>query len=212
MIKSNQTILNKALRDKFILYLELPPILKNIETKSAREKNLVNLDKLQFSLLNARVPNIAIPPEEIKVMGQTYNITSHHRPNYQSIKVDFLVDNNYDNYWILWKWLSLLNDPLKSNVPEELANTKYNIKNLDVINYKSEYKEIKRKRSSTDYQTIITLEGLREYNEPVIRFNFYNSFIINLGEIEYNYNNTNEIVCSFEYQFNQLEITLIDPK
>lgn len=207
-----QTILNKALQDKFALYLELPKILKGSESRSLREKNLVNLDKLQFSLMNAKVPNVSIPAEDVRIMGQSYNVSSHSRPNYPPIRINFLVDNNYDNYWVLWKWLSLLNTPLESGIPEKQAQMTANIQTLDNLNHKTNYKEIERKSSAVDYQTTITLQGLREYNEPVIKFDFYNAFITNLGEIDYDYKNTGEIVCSFEYQFNQLNITLIDPK
>jgi hypothetical protein len=73
------------------------------------------------------------------------------------------------------------------------------------------FREIKMVHDYTDYQTTISLVGIREYNEKIIQFDYYNAFPVSLGEINYDYRETNELGCSFDFSFGQIDIKLLDP-
>lgn len=217
----NQSILNKARKDKFLLVLDIPKVLKNVNSNT-RSNNLVNLDKLQFSVFGTVVPKISVPSEPLAEYGQTYNVTSMTRPPYPPITVTFNVDNNFDNYWVLWKWLAILNNPRKGGMDPHFAEfTQGKEEVLDTIrdlaNNKGsvppqhlKYKHIKMVNDYTDYQTTITIYGLREYNEQIVKFDYYNAFITGLGELKYDYKDPAEMDCSFEFAFNQLDVTLME--
>jgi len=222
----NQSILNKARKDKFLLILDIPKVLKKINSNT-RSNKLVSLDKLQFSVYGTVVPKVSIPNIGLNEYGQVYNVTSQSRPSYPPINVNFNVDNNFDNYWVLWKWLAILNDPRKGGMDEHFAQFK-ETKDADVDAIRDlsnnliktpkenktttslKYKHIKMLNDYTDYQTTITVFGLREYNEQIVRFDYYNSFITGLGDLKYDYKDPSEMECNFEFVFNQLDVTLLE--
>ncbi len=222
-----QTILNKARADKFILVLDMPKILKDMVSNTQRTNKLINLDKLQFSVIGTTIPSITVPAISINVYGQAYQATSQSRPQYTPINVEFTIDNNFDNYWILWKWLYILNHPRTSGMDEHFAKfektTENNINNIREISNSlikktvpdpkiltKKYDFIHALNNYTDYQTTFSIYGLREYNEKIIRFDYYNAFITALGQIKYDYRENGELLCSFEFVFDQLDITLLD--
>ncbi len=224
----HQSILNKARKDKFLLVLDIPKVLKNVESNT-RSNDLVNLDKIQFSVFGGVVPQVSVPKQSVNTYGQAYNVTGMTRPPYNPVSIGFNVDNNFDNYWVLWKWLAILNDPKKSGMDEyfaefqELRDTVAdNIRDLAkdpnnlIRNSRTEpvknvkYKHIKMLNDYTDYQTTITIYGLREYNEKIVRFDYSNAFITDLGELKYDYKDPAEMDCRFEFVFNQLEVTLLE--
>jgi len=217
----NQSILNKARKDKFILVLDVPKVLKKINSNT-RTNDLVNLDRLQFSVYGSVVPKVMVPNESLNTYGQAYNVTSQTRPPYAPVSINFNIDNNFDNYWVLWKWLAILNDPRASGMDghfAEFTETKDqvmdNIRDLALKNDKSplknlKYKHISMKNDYTDYQTTITIYGLREYNEKIVKFDYYNAFITGLGDLKYDYRDPTEMECNFEFVFNQLDVTLLE--
>lgn len=213
----DQSILNKTRKDKFILVLDVPKVLKPYES-TVRNPKFVNLDKLQYSVYGTFVPKVSIPSEEIRVYGQSYNITSTARPNYSPITVNFNVDNNFENYWVLWKWLNVLNNAKTSGMDKHFAE--FNKINDVMLNSgmpnsnkgkKVTFDFYKMVNDYTDYQTGVTIYGLREYNEKIIKFDYSNAFITSLGDLKYDYKDPNEMECSFDLAFNQLEVTLLDP-
>ena len=185
---SQQSVLNRSSKDKFLLVLNLPPILKKL---SKQDKN-ISIDPLQVSVHGSVVPTISVPPQSLGFGGQTYNVTSYARPNYTPLKVNFILDNEFSNYYVLWKWLSVLNDPKES----EYAGTPPNY---------SSYKDI-IESGLPEYQTNISLLALNEYNETTVEFIYYNAFITSLGSIDYSYRTTDLIESSAEFQFSQLDI------
>ena len=219
-----QTVLNKVRKDKFILVLDTPKVLKDHETDSTRANSLLNRDKMQFSVFGVNLPAHNIPAVGVPFSGQTAHVTSQIREEYPPAKVTFTVDNNYDNYWFLWKWLYILNNPRNSGMDGHFAEFK-KLRNVQLDSARNAidnkrkpsslkpitYTEIKMKNDYTDYQTTITLYGLREYNEKIIKFDYYNAFISSLGELVYDYREVDEIACSFDFSFGQIDISLVDP-
>lgn len=190
-----QSHLNKLRKDKFTLILTIPQILKTVQTRRTRGDEYLNLDSLQFSLYSANIPQINIPEIPLHYAGQNYNITSYDRPAYPPVRVNFAVDNEFKNYWVLWKWMQLLNDPIQST---------YAGKNIFPAGAPKLQPDIR-----TDYQTNIVIRSKDEYNTDKVEFTFNHCFITRLGDIDYNYRDAEEIDCSFEFVFNQLDIHLL---
>ena len=189
---TQQSVLNRSGKDKFILVLNLPHILR----KQSTTDELLDLDPLQMSIYGAVVPPIQIPNTEVRYGGQSYNVSSLNRPNYPPLNVGFIIDNKFRNYWILWRWLTILNDPRSSiynGTPEKLKTWKDNLESGRL----------------TEYQANFSVIGLNEYNQRTIEFVYYNAFITNLGGIDYDYTNPELIKTTAEFQYSQFDVKLL---
>ena len=62
----------------------------------------------------------------------------------------------------------------------------------------------------TDYQTTISVYALDEYNVRVAKFDYFNAFITELGEVRYNYRDETELESNFNFVFNQMDINLLE--
>lgn len=188
-----QSILNKNRKDKFLLVLNLPEVLKEINkiSPSDRESKYINFDSLQYSVYGAVVPTITVSDIDTAFGGQVAKFTSYNRPAYSPITVNFTIDNGFNNWWVLWSWLNLLNNS---------KTGKYNsddISQPDLV------------RVTNSYQANITIYGLDEYNNKKIQFDYTNAFITGLGEIVYNYRDSEQIESSFTFAFNQFTPKLL---
>lgn len=188
-----QSILNKNRKDKFLLVLNLPKILKEINKidPNDRESKYINFDSLQYSVYGAVVPTITIADVDAAFGGQVAKFTSYSRPAYNPITVSFTVDNGFNNWWVLWSWLDLLNNS---------KTGKYNSNDIaqpDLV------------RITNSYQTNVTIFGLDEYNNKKIQFDYTDAFITGLGEINYNYRDSDQIESSFTFAFNQFTPKLL---
>lgn len=184
--------LNRASKDKFILILTVPQLLRRF---SKQDPNL-DIDTLQISIHGSVVPQITVPAIQAPIMGQVTNYSSHSRPNYSPLQVNFLVDNNYFNYYILWKWLDLLNSADTSiyKGTEERDRTKpYNLESGGLNN---------------EYQTDFSVVGYNEYNEESIEFYYHRAFITSLGAINYSYRDADLLESTVEFQFSQLTMDI----
>jgi hypothetical protein len=189
---TQQSTLNRSSKDKFILVLNLPEVLR----KDKFINELINIDPLQISIHGTVVPSIQVPSVGVPFGGQTLNVTSYTRPNYAPLTVNFVVDNKFRNYWILWKWLTILNDPLESNY----TGTDPRLET---------YKERFNTGIVTEYQANFSVLGLNEYNQQQIEFIYRNAFITNLGGITYSYRDSEIIESTAEFQFSQLDVQLL---
>jgi hypothetical protein len=188
-----QSILNKNRKDKFLLVLNLPPILRssNKPDQGDRSNKFINQDSLQYSIYGTVVPETTVPEVDLAFSGQTAKVTSYNRDSYKSVTVNFTVDNQFNNWWVLWYWLNVLNDSKESSYNfSELGDTD------PFINL-------------TNYQTNITIFGLDEYNNKVIQWDYIRAFITSLGEINYNYRDGDQIESSFTFAFSQLNAQLL---
>lgn len=181
----NQSLLNKTRKDKFIMVLTPPPVLKDKITNFQRDNNLVNLDSFQFSVFGLVVPDVTVEQIDAAYGGQTLKLTSYNRPALSHIDVKFAVDNNYNNYWFIYYWLKTLNDP-KTALPSD--NTPARL---------------------LDYTTTITVYGLDEYNNKKIQFDYLNAKPISLGSISYDYRDANELETTATFSFFQLIAKLL---
>jgi hypothetical protein len=186
---TQQSVLNRSGKDKFLLILDLPFVL--------RKQPNIDIKPLQISVYGTVVPTIQIPSVETRFGGQSYNVTSYNRPNYTPLSVNFVVDNKFQNYWLLWKWLKTYNDPRTG----EYTGTKI----------KNETKIDKIERGLlTEYQTNLTVIGLNEYNEKSIEFIYFNAFITSLGGINYSYRDPEILETTAEFQFSQFDVKIFN--
>jgi hypothetical protein len=145
-----------------------------------------------MSVYGTVVPQISIPPIEARYGGQSTNFSSHSRPNYEPLTINFLIDNQYTNYYVLWRWLDLLNSATHSRYKGSQLNARES-QILGIIN---------------EYQTTINIIALDEYNIPTITFRYTNAFITTLGSIMYSYREGQIIEASAQFAFGQLDVTL----
>ncbi len=190
-----QAPLNKARKDKFILVVTIPNILKGLNVRTEKKDLFINLDALQFSVYNITIPKVMVPEHNVHIYQQNYNITSYDRPAYPPVTINFAVDNEYKNYWVLWKWLQMLNEPLDATYAGDRVFPNGAPKTIP---------------EQYNYQTDITAFALDEYNKMKAKFQFKYAFITSLGELVHNYRDPSETDCYFDFAFNQLDITLLD--
>ena len=176
----DQSITNVARKDKFQLVLDIPCRLKPFLKKENRQCNGGSLDRLQFSIWGYIVPEVSVPKGEKSYAGQVFNYSSNTRPSYGAINIDFTVDNKYDNYYILWKWLNLQNDSVTGiSSPME------------------------------DYMTNISVIAMDENDVPVAEWIYHDSFVTLLGGIKPASRDAGELECTFSFEFSYLEMDLL---
>jgi len=183
-----QSPLNRQRKDKFFMVFTLPQILLDQKATVTRSNDRVIPNSIQFSIYGLAVPEIKIPSKEVPYGGQVLKVSSHARPSFQPLNVNFMVDNMFNNYWVIYKWLNILNDARNSLYNSSIEN------DTGFLN---------------EYGTTITVFGLDEYNNRIIQFNYYNAFPTGLGGIKYNDRDPSELESSFEYSFFQFEPILL---
>lgn len=192
-----QSILNKQRVDKFIMVVNLPPLLKDINKKLTRSNSTIQSDYLQFSIYGVVVPKIEFHHSTLRYSGQSLNVSSLSRVPYNSVTVNFTVDNMFNNYWVIYKWLDFLNNDkigiYDSEEPDLLKNV-----------------PMKLSKIQNQYKSTISVFGLDEYNKRVIEFKYTNALPVSLNGINYNYRDPSEMVSGFEFYFDQLLVELID--
>lgn len=185
----DQSVLNKAHADKFLLSLTLPEGLRSTNTRNDRQNTNVIQDSLQFSVYGVVIPTVAVADLEGRYSGQTFHFTSHKRPAYDNVKVKFTIDNQFNNYWVIYKWINLLN------------NNKEGFFHADQIPIVDQPYQL--------YSTNVTVFGLDEYNNRQIQFDFIGVIPVSLGAIDYNYRESGELETEFEFAFSQLIAKLL---
>jgi|TARA_R100000455_G_C6225072_1_gene88303 hypothetical protein len=200
----NQSQFNKSRLDKFLLVLSLPPILKDINQQylGSRKNTSIIENSLQFSVYGSIVPPIKVPQENVYYAGQSMKISKHTRPVYENVTVNFTIDNEFNNYWLLYKWLDLLND-------EKISA--FNGK--DIFNKPNIHPSEKRNPNSLTpaelYQADFTLFQKDEFDKNKVKFVFTKAFPVQLGGINFNYRTPGEIETTFEFAFSQLLVELV---
>lgn len=198
----NQSQLNKSRLDKFLMVIGLPDSLKNINTTDlgARGDNKVNENSLQFSVYGAVIPSVTVPEITEQYAGQSFKVSSHVRPAYDNITVKFTIDNNFNNYWILYKWLDLLNND---------RDSVFDFDNISKTQSPSTRDKNKSLTPPDLYMADMTLYAKDEFDKNKVKFTYKNAFPVSLGAINYNYRTEGEVETTFEFAFSQLMVELL---
>jgi len=188
----NQAPLNKNRQDKFILILNLPDGIKEIVDNITRNTNRIDANSLEISVAGAVTPAISVPEKTIPYGAQTIKVSSHARPSYDPLTIDFKVDNEFKNYWAIYKWLDVINDVKAGTVNEdEIIKYPYVGQVLPV------------------YSSNLTIYGLDEYENRKIQWDYIGAFPTQLTEINWDYAINTEITSSATFQFTRVEAKLI---
>ena len=187
----NQSPLNKNRNDKFILVLNLPEGLKEINDNVTRNNNRINSNSLEMSIFGTLTPSFDIPEVTLPYGGQSVKVSSHVRSAPSSFSFNFKIDNEYKNYWVIYKWLDLLND-----VKTGIFN---NDKIIDIVG----------EQYLRAYSSNITVFGLDEYDNRKIQFDYIGAFPTTLAEISWNYGESSEITSSSSFSFTRMEAKLL---
>ena len=194
----NQAPLNKNRQDKFILVLNLPEGIKNIVDNITRNTNRLDANSLEISIAGAVTPTISIPEKTVPYGAQTIKVSSHARPAYESLNIDFKIDNEFKNYWAIYKWLDIINDIKTGNFNED-----------DIIKYKSAQELSNPSQHLPVYSSNLTVYGLDEYENRKIQWDYIGAFPTKLAEIKWNYATSEEISSSATFEFTRIEAKLI---
>jgi len=184
-----QTVLNKSRKDKFLLTFTLPNALKKIQS-TGRNNLHIDIDTMQFSIYGTIVPKIEKPAVQIRYSGSTLHNSAHSINPFPPVSVNFTVDNRYNNYWVIYQWLNLLQDEKTGIIDQR------NLIAGDLF---------------PDYQTEFIITALDEYNNKIANFRYIKAFPVGLGELSFNYRSADELECSFDFVYSQLYINLINP-
>jgi len=184
-----QSVLNKSRVDKFKLVFQLPNSLKKINRHQDRKNATVMQDSLQFSIYGTVVPAITVPALEIRYSGSTLYNSTHSKSPYPPVTINFTIDNEYNNYWVIYKWLDLLHNEYTGLFDAD------NIISDDLFK---------------DYQTDLTVYGLDEYNNEKIKFTYTKAFPTEIGGINFSYREAGEIESSFTFVYSQMHTMLLN--
>ena len=198
----NQAILNKARVDKFLLIITMPLALRNIDVAYGNETaSKIISDKLQMSVWGNVVPSIIVPSVAVPFQGQVPKVTSFSRPAYDPVTVNFNIDSEFYNYYVIWKWLALLNDPIKSVFDANNNSNRVDAGTNTIINPR-------KPNYIPQYSSQISLQPLNEYNQVLGEFVFTQCFATSLNGINFNYQGSEEISSSFTFDFSQLTFNI----
>ena len=186
---NNQSFLNKSRLDKFIMVFQVPQALKKIESKTERRTYNLNEDAFQFSVYGSVVPEITVPSIQIGYAGSNLYNSAHAKEPYPPVTVNFTVDNEFNTYWTIYKWLDLMHDE------------KEGLYDVDDLSIDERF---------ASYQTDMTLYGLDEYDNKRIKFTYTKAFPINVGAMNYNYRDSGEIESSMTFVYSQIHSELIN--
>lgn len=189
----DQALLNKSRLDKFIMVFDVPALLRPLERKFERNNQSIQLDTMQFSIYGTVVPQIQVPAVPVNYSGGTLHISSQVHPAYSPVTVNFTIDNQFNNYWVIYTWLNALRDASTGLYATAVDNAQ----------------EVSGYMLHKDYATDLTVFGLDEYNNEIIKWVYQRAFPIALGEISFNHRSAQEIETTFQFAFAQVECVLL---
>jgi len=189
----NQAPFNKNRQDKFILVLNLPEGIKQIVDNVTRNTNRIDANALEVSITGTVTPTISIPEKTLPYGAQSIKVSSYAREPYSSLDINFKIDNEYNNYWAIYKWLDIIND-VKSGAFNEDNIIKYPGADTQQLPI---------------YTSDLTVYGLDEYENRKIQWDYIGAFPTKLAEIQWDYTQNDEITSSATFEFTKVISKLI---
>ena len=182
--------LNTAKKNKFILVIDLPICFDKLaDDGSGRKCKHFKTRKLQMNVFGNIVPSVEVPKIDVPHAGQVMKVSSHARPTYPPVTVNFTVDSYYENYYVIYKWMDILNNQLEGG--------------FDSNN------EIGARGKLGNYSATFSLYGLGAYNHPEVRWDFLGCFPTSLGAINFNKRDPEELESEFTFDFTFLKMSLL---
>jgi hypothetical protein len=188
-----QSPFNKQRDDKFIMVIPTPKGLKPIQGSTHTNITVIPAS-LSMSVYGAIVPDVSVPAIALRYAGQTLNTSSMVRDAYPSQSVNFTIDNRFNNYWFIYKWLNLLNNDKTSTYDKENITNAYHL----------------TEKSMQQYFTDISIYALDEYEKRVMEFKFTQAFPTKLSGISFNYRQGKEVECTLDFAYSQFLASLVE--
>ena len=203
-----QSPFNKVRKDKFIMVIPVPKGLKGMVSKFTRNKFSADPDTFTMSVYGVVAPAIQVSSIDNRYAGQTVKVSSHSRGAYPALTVNFAIDNRFNNYWFVYKWLDILNDDKKSIYDGKNVVDVTNLPGMQVdgadVNIGSFSKQLQY------YSTNISIFALDEYEKRVAEFVYTGAFPTSLGGIDLSYRDGGEIDITAEFEYSQFAVSLVE--
>lgn len=180
-----QSLLNNLRNDKFVLTITLPPILRSQNSKSV-SNTTVNLDKLQFSVISIDLPGQKIEAQTLSYGGSNIKISKNYREAPPNVRVKFMIDNQFANWWVINKWL------------DELSYHRVLLPNASKTNFSL----------LPDYCANFELLVLDEFQHPKLRAVYQGAFPTSIGDLVLNQQTDEPLIGDFEFAYNHALIEL----
>ena len=187
---SQQSQLNVTREDKFRLVIDIPNILKPLLRKEERYCHGGNLERLEMSIWGYVIPEFKINVTTQPYGGQNLQFSGLSRPVYPSLDVNFTVDNRFDNYYLLYKWLDIQNDD---------SDSTFDAKRLDVNS----------RGYLDDYASTFTVYALDEYEKPTAKWDYKGAFPSSLAAVNINSRKNGELECKVSFNYSQIKMSLV---
>jgi hypothetical protein len=171
---------NLAGKQEFILlFPALPPaIFRDLSVGSTGGITTtmgVN-EPLRLNILNTVMPTMSFD------RGLTDHIMKHQeiigRITYETWNTTFIVDELYENYRLMFKWMQYIDA---------------NIASID-------------RHNKRDYSVDASLEVMTNFRQKVIRFEFKGLSPSSLGELTFDYTDPGIITCDVSFDFDYIEL------
>lgn len=190
-----QSPLNKFRKDRFIMVIPVPIGLREIVKKNTRTNLTTIPDAFSFSIYGTIAPDITVPEKIQGYSGQSLKVSSHARTPYPNLVVNFTIDNRFNNYWFIYKWLDVLNDDKQSayDSKEVTDVTKFTVDKI-----------------LPQYSTIISVFALDEYDKRVVEFKYTYAFPTRLSGITLNNRDSSEAEATMEFAYGQFFCSLVE--
>lgn len=185
-----QSHLNVARQDKFILVMDIPEVLKPYIRANNGRCHGGNVDKLQLSIWGFVVPELQVGKFDVGYSGQVLQFSNLSRPAMPPININFTVDNTFDNYYVLYKWLDLQNDAQYSQYDAGRMNPN-------------------SQGHLPEYSSTFTVYAIDEYKKYTAKWVYTDAFPTILGGINANSRQDNELEASFTFVFSQIKMDLV---
>lgn len=188
-IADKESDLNTARSNKFIIVIDLPKCFKGLDGKAIGPCSYFKTQKLQMAVYGKIVPELKIDSIDIPGWTHTLKASSKARPAYAPVTLNFIVDSKYENYYVIYKWMNIMNNNLAGG--------------FDISN------ETRKTGKMGDYSTTFSLYLLDEYNKPVVRWDYLGAFPTSLGSLNLDKRNPKEIECEFSFEFSFINMELL---
>jgi len=165
-----QINLNKSSAANYELIFPILPITEKIS----------DTDILTLNIHGTVVPSIALGTEEHQWQGSMYP-AAISGITYEPWYVNFAVDSNWCNWYMIWKWMTMIDD----------GNTHYG-------------------RSTKDYFVDATMNVYDNANNRVMGVKIVNIYPTNLNEVTLSQRDGQEILdCGVNFNYTRMEIELV---
>ena len=205
-----QSPFNKIRKDKFIMVVPIPKGLKGITSNFTRSNNTIIPDSFTMSVYGTVAPPIAVPAVDSRYSGQSIKTTSYARPSYPPLSINFTIDNRFNNYWFIYKWLDILNDDKSSIYDANDIVGETNTSPQNTGSNTSSTHEGTYSKQLQYYATDISIYALDEYEKRVIEFKYFGAFPTNIGGLNLSYRDSGEAETTAEFAYSQFTATLVE--